>query len=50
MKSIKVAATLNKNEMMVKIKQIIELSLKHAKVRVYMSVKQSHKDECLSIL
>jgi len=36
--------------MIVKVKQITELSTKHAKVRVFMNIKQSQRDESLSKL
>ena len=50
MKSIKISPNLNKNEQIVKIKQIIELSQKYAQIRVFMTVKIEFKDEALSTL
>ncbi len=49
-KSIKVSPGLGKNDIIIKVKQINELSQKHAKVRVFMSIKESQKGECLSKL
>lgn len=49
-KSIKVSPSLNKNERAVKLKQIIELSLKFSKVRIVMSIKLSQKEESLGKL
>jgi hypothetical protein len=36
--------------MIVKVKQITELSSKHAKVRVFMIIKQNQRDESLAKL
>jgi translation initiation factor IF-3 len=49
-KSIKISPTLNKNENIVKLKQIIELSQKYSKVRVFMVAKVVQKEEALQRL
>jgi len=49
-KSLRVSPNLNNNEMKLKLKQLIELSQKNLKVRVFMMVKEAQKDQCLSKL
>lgn len=49
-KSLKVSSALNRDELGLKIKQLVELSLKNMKVRVVMQVSQNNKEESLSKL
>lgn len=49
-KTLKVSPALNKDEMGLKIKQLIELSNKNLKVRVIMQVSENAKEESLSKL
>ena len=49
-KSLKVSPSLNKDELGLKIKQLVELSLKNMKVRVTMQVSDNNKEESLSKL
>lgn len=47
---MKVSPSLNKDELGLKIKQLVELSLKNMKVRVTMQVSDNNKEESLSKL
>lgn len=49
-KSIKISPNLNKNEMTVKIKQVVELSQKFSKIRIFMTARSVNKEDCLSKL
>lgn len=49
-KSLKISSALSKDELGLKIKQLVELSLKNMKVRVTMQVSDNNKEESLSKL
>lgn len=49
-KSLKISPSLNPNEMTLKLKQLVELSQKNLKVRVFMMVKEAQREQCLSKL
>lgn len=49
-KNLKISPALNKDELGLKIKQLVELSLKNMKVRVTMQVSDNNKEESLSKL
>lgn len=49
-KSLKISSALNKDELALKLKQLIELSLKNMKVRVVMQISENNKEESLGKL
>lgn len=49
-KNLKISSALNRDELGLKVKQLVELSLKNMKVRVTMQVSDNNKEESLSKL